>query len=146
MIDDEKIQEAKTVFRAINVPRDNKSSIDEAIDFLKNGDLFSRLNDEAARERAFKESIIKGYDVMLPDIEEVKHYLESVVTVEPYDWFALPVIEKKIKELAEEKYKSGGSDKAMEKIDRMELSEVKRYLKDLIKNDLDVGMAIIKEN
>lgn len=146
MIDDEKIQEAKTVFRAINVPRDNKSSIDEAIDFLKNGDLFSRLNDEAARERAFKESIIKGYDVMLPDIEEVKHYLESVVTVEPYDWFALPVIEKKIKELAEEKYKSGGSDKAMEKIDRMELSEVKRDLKDLIKNDLDVGMAIIKEN
>lgn len=83
---------------------------------------------------------------MLPDIEEVKHYLDSVVTAEPYDWFALPVIDKKIKELAEEKYKSGGSDKAMEKIDQMELSEVKRYLKDLIKNDLDVGMAIIKGN
>lgn len=146
MVDDEKIREAKIFFRAINKPRDNKSSIDEAINFLKNGDLFSRLNDEIARERAFKESIIKGYDAMLPDVEEVKRYLGSVVTDEPYDWFASPLIEKKIKELAEEKYKSGGSDKAMEKIDRMELSEVKRYLKDLIKNDLDVGMAIIKGN
>ena len=146
MVDDEKIQEAKTVFRAINMPRDYKSTIDEAIDFLKDGGLFSKLNDEAARDRAFRQSVIKGYDAMLPDIEEVKYYLDSVVTAEPYDWFALPVIDKKIKELAEEKYKSGGSDKAMKKIDQMELSEVKRYLKDLIKNDLDVGMAIIKGN
>ena len=34
----------------------------------------------------------------------------------------------------------------MEKIDAMEVDDVKRYLKDLIKDNMVVGMEIIKEN
>ena len=48
--------------------------------------------------------------------------------------------------MAEAKYNQGGCDKALEKIDNMNLEDVKRYLKDLIKDDMVVGMAIIKDN
>ena len=34
---------------------------------------------------------------MLTDIHEVKDYLDSHVTAEPYDWFGLPEIDKKLR-------------------------------------------------
>ena len=83
---------------------------------------------------------------MLTDIDEVKQYLSSKITSDVYDWFGLPVVEKKLKQMAEAKYNEGGCDKALEKIDNMELADVKRYLKDLIKDDMIVGMAIIRDN
>lgn len=48
--------------------------------------------------------------------------------------------------MAEAKYNQGGCDKALEKIDKMELEDVKHYLKDLIKDNMIVGMEIIKDN
>ena len=83
---------------------------------------------------------------MLNDIDEVKRYLDSRIKADPYDWFGLPEVDKKLKQLAEAKYNQGGCDKALEKIDNMELADVKRYLKNLIKDDMIVGMAIIKGN
>lgn len=48
--------------------------------------------------------------------------------------------------MAEAKYNQIGCEKALEKIDNMELIDIKRYLKELIKDDMTVGMAIIKGN
>ena len=36
---------------------------------------------------------------MLTDIEEVKHYLDGHITADPYDWFALPEVEKKLQQM-----------------------------------------------
>lgn len=93
-----------------------------------------------------QESIIKDYDVVLNNIEEVKNYLTKRMDSSPYDWFGLPEIDKKLKQMAEAKYNQEGCHKALEKIDRMSESDVKRYLKDLIKDDMAVGIAIIKDN
>lgn len=83
---------------------------------------------------------------MLADISEVKNYLNRVITADPYDWFGLPEVDKKLRQMAEAKYNQGGCDKAIEKIDNMDASEIKRYLKDLIKDNMTVGIEIIKEN
>ena len=64
----------------------------------------------------------------------------------PYNWYGLPEIEKKIAQLAEARYAQSGCDKALEKIDNMELDAVKSYLEKLIKDNMNVGMEIIKDN
>ena len=146
MVDDKDIQVARAAFGAVNQTHPDESSIDKAAAYFQTAGFFAKLEDESARNRAFVETIIKDYDVMLNDLDEVKRYLDSRITADPYDWFGLPEVDKKLKQLAEAKYNQGGCDKALEKIDNMELADVKRYLKDLIKDDMIVGMAIIKGN
>lgn len=145
MVDDKDIQTARAAFGAVNQHHPDEASIDKAIAYFTNATFFSKLEDEVARNQAFITSIIKGYDVMLTNIEEVKQYLDSRITAEPYDWFGLPEVSKKLEQMAEAKYNQGGCDKALEKIDKMELEDVKRYLKDLIKDNMIVGMEIIKD-
>lgn len=83
---------------------------------------------------------------MLTDIPAVKDYLDSRIEAEPFDWFSLPEIEKKLHQMAEAKYNQGGCERALAKIDEMDIADVKKYLKDLIKDNMIVGMEIIKEN
>ena len=146
MVEDSNVKMAKNIFEAINVSYNNKNSIDEYIEYLSNAKFIESLEDENKRNKAFVKAIIKNYDVMLTDIEEVKSYLDNKISAEPYDWFGLPEVEKKLKQLAEAKYNQIGCEKALEKIDNMELIDIKRYLKELIKDDMTVGMAIIKGN
>ena len=146
MVDDKDIQIAKAAFSAVNKAHPDEASIDKAISYLTNATFFSKLNDSVLRDTAFKASIIKSYDVMLTDIDEVKQYLDSRITVDAYDWFGLPEVDKKLSQMAQAKYDQGGCNRALEKIDNMALEDVKRYLKELIKGDMVVGMAIIKDN
>lgn len=83
---------------------------------------------------------------MLTDIDEVKNYLSTRINADAYDWFGLPEVDTKLKRMAEAKYDQGGCDIALEKIDSMDVADVKRYLKDLIKQNMRVGIEIIKEN
>ena len=84
---------------------------------------------------------------MLTDVDEVKQYLRSrILTADPYDWFGLPEVDRRLEQMAEAKYSQTGCDMALEKIDRMEISEVKRYLKELIRDNMIVGMEIIRGN
>lgn len=146
MVEDKDIQTAREAFGAVNRHHPDEASIDKAISYFNNTIFFAKLEDETARNQAFITLIIKEYDVMLTNIDEVKQYLDSRITAEPYDWFGLPEVSKKLEQMAEAKYNQGGCDKALEKIDKMELEDVKRYLKDLIKDNMIVGMEIIKDN
>lgn len=145
MIEDSQIQAARTAFGAVNRQKPDASSIDKAIEFLEKGTFYDRLINEEDRDKAFCNSVIKGYSVMLTDVGKVKEYLDRVVSAEPYEWFGLPEVDKKLKQMAEAEYNKSGCDKALEKIDSMEVSELKRYLKDLIKDNMTVGMEIIKD-
>ncbi len=146
LIEDGDLQKAKAAFGVLNKRQSDNNSIDRAIDFISNADFFNRLSSETDRDSAFKKSIIKNYAVMLTNIDEVKDYLSSRIDAEPYDWFALPEVDKKLNQLAEAKYNQGGCDKALEKIDNMDIADVKRYLKDLIQDNMTVGMAIIEDD
>ena len=144
VIPDKEIQKARTVFDTINRGHADSASIEKAIEYLESATFFTSLNDQATLDRAFRDTIIKTYTVILTDIDEVKEYLSSRIATEPYYWFGLPEVDKKLRQMAEAKYSQSGCDRALEKIDSMDVADVKRYLKELIKDNMIVGMEIIR--
>ena len=91
------------------------------------------------------EDVYKNYDVILTDLDDVRNYLVRTVG-SPYSWLGLPSVETKLKEMAQAKYDETGCDTALEKIDSMDVEDVKRYLKQLIRGNMTVGIEIIKDN
>ena len=144
MVDDKDIPAAKLAFSTLNKKQPDAISIDKAMHFLKYTTLFSKLNDKDAVDNAFRTTVVKTYSVMLEDLDEVRSRLEEVMAVDVYDWFGLPEVDKKLREMAEYKYNQSGCDRALEKIDDMDVADVKQYLKELIRNNMIVGMEIIK--
>lgn len=145
LIPDDEIQTARAAFDAVNQSHPNAKAIEAALAYLKSANFYDQMNDDAALRRVFREKGIKGYDVMLTDIDEVKNYLQKRISIDPYEWFGLPEVDTKLRQLAEVKYLSEGNKKALEKIDGMSAEQLKRYLKTLIKDNMIVGMEIIKE-
>ena len=146
MIDDSQVQAARTAFETINRQKPDADSVDKAISYIETATFFDRLNDEEERNKAFNVNIIKGLSTMLNDITEVKDYLDNYITAEPYDWYGLPELDKRLHKMAEAEYNKSGCEKALQKIDRMDIEDVKHYLKDLIKDNMTVGIEIIKED
>ena len=146
LVPDAEIVKAKTAFGAVNRAKSDEATIDKAMEYLSTAKFFDFLADDTALDKAFRDGIIKSYAVMLTDIQEVKDYLDSRITADPFDWFGLPEVDKKLRQMAEAKYNQGGCDRALAKIDEMDISDVKKYLKDLIKDNMIVGMEIIKGN
>lgn len=144
MIPDKDVPLARAAFGTLNKKQPDVNSIDKAMVFLENADFFDRLSSQEERDKAFRDNVVKSYRVMLDDLDEVRTHLLQVMTSEPYDWFGLPEVEKKLKEMAEFKYNQTGCDKALEKIDSMDVADVKQYLKRLIRDNMIVGMEIIK--
>ena len=146
LVPDAEVSKAKAAFGTVNRAKADEVSIDKALEYLTTASFFDIIHDSTALDKAFREGVIKGYSVMLTDIQEVKEYLDSHVAADPFDWFGLPEIEKKIRQMAEAKYNHEGCERALAKIDEMDVADVKRYLKDLIKDNMIVGMEIIKGN
>ncbi len=146
LVPDGEVQSARAAFGTLNKNHPDAASIDKAKEYLEKATFYKLLDDKLALNHIFTETIIKSYAVMLTDIEEVKDYLDSRISVEPYEWFGLPEVDKKLQQLAEAKYNQEGCAKALEKIDGMDVADVKRYLKELIKDNMTVGMEIIKGN
>lgn len=146
LVPDEEVQRARMAFGTLNKNHPDAASIGKAKEYLEKATFYSLLEDKLALDHIFIEKMINSYAVMLTDIEEVKDYLDSRISAEPYDWFGLPEVNKKLQQMAEAKYNQEGCAKALEKIDEMDVADVKRYLKELIKDNMIVGMEIIKDN
>lgn len=146
LVKDDELQRARAAFGTINRGHPDAVSIEKAIQYIEDTTIFEKLNDADYLDKIFMDTIIKGYAVMLTDVNDVKQYLNNRITAEPYDWFGLPEVEKKLKQKAEAAYNQNGCDRALEKIDNMNVADVKRYLKELIKDNMTVGMEIIKDN
>lgn len=48
--------------------------------------------------------------------------------------------------MAERKYKTGGSEKVWMVVERMDATELRQYLRDLISDNVKVGIEILKKN
>lgn len=144
MVPEDDIPEARKAFDTINRANPDAASVDQALTYLERATIFEVLNSQEARDTAFKDLIIKNYAVMLTNVEDVKTYLNSHATTEPYYWLGSLEIENKLKQRSEANYNRTGYVQAEEVIDGMDSDEVKRYLKDLIKDNMIVGMEIIK--
>jgi hypothetical protein len=138
--------DARKFFSVINNANASSSAVEEAIAYLESAKFFDRLKDESARVDAFKKRILKSYAVVLTDIDSVKNYLSSHITDAPYQWLGSQAVEHTLRSLAESTYNKQGHIVAEQKIDSMGADDVKRYLKELIKNNMTVGIEIIKNN
>lgn len=146
LVPDSEVQTARAAFDTVNNNHPDAASIEKALDYLEHASFYDVMCDQGRLDRVFNEKVIKSYEVMLTDIDEVKTYLNNRMSSDPYDWFGLPEVDKKLEQMAEDKYVREGCIKALEKIDGMPVDDVKRYLKELIKDNMIVGMEIIREN
>lgn len=144
MIPDEDAAAARVAFETLNRKHPEALAIEKAKTFLERANFFDCLSSQEERDKAFRENVVKSYSVMLDDLDEVRNYLIAVIGAEPYDWFGLREVDKKLKEKAEFKYNATGCDMALKKIDNMDVADVKQYLKRLIRDNMIVGMEIIK--
>jgi len=135
--------EARSVFDTINSQANDKNRIDYAIDYLEKFPYFDDLNSELARNNAFKKFILKSYSTMLDDILEVKKTIRGKVSIHPYHWLENSAINDLIKHLAFQKYNNGGNSKVYMVIDSMSPDELKKYLKNLVRENMIVGIEII---
>ena len=146
MVSDKDVSSARLAFGTVSKKQPDKVSIEKTMEFFEHANFFDKLGSKEERDKEFCNSIIKSYSVMLDDIDEVRRHLSDVMTSHAYDWFGLPEVDKQLYQMAEFKYNQNGCEKALEKIDGMDVADVKRYLKDLIRDNMIVGMEIIKDN
>ena len=146
MLAEQEVTVCRKIFATINSNKADAKDISDAITYLENAKLFDFLNDASQRDKMFVKNIIRDNAVMLSNIAEVKDYLRSHVTDAPYYWFGSPSVQSTLNKMAEAKYNKDGYEIAFQKIDQMSAEDVKKYLKDLIKNNKNVGIEIIKNN
>lgn len=145
MVPEADFEKARAAFDTLNRNQPDAGFIDKALEYLESANFYDSLKDEKARDAAFRRYIIKSYDVILTNLDEVRDYLTNNVG-SPYFWLNPFLVESKLKEMAIAKYNETGCDTALEKIDSMDVDDVKRYLKQLIKGNMTVGIEIIRDN
>lgn len=147
LIDDsDEYTKAKMAFDTINRKCVDEANIDKAMEYLKTATFFNLLDDQNALDKKFTENIIKRYAIILTNIYEVKEYLFASISEDPYEWYDFHELDKKLEQIAEAKYNEKGINQAMEIINRMDEKDAKQYLNVLIKNNINVGMEIIRDN
>lgn len=146
MFDDTQRSEARSMFAVITGFSAPDSEISKAIEYLENADFYDRLADSAERDRCFKERVIGDYGVMLDDVDQVRRDLIGSVVEKPYNWIDNSAVNNRLRALADKKYKTTGYERAQEVIDRLDPTELRRYLSNLISDNLTVGMEILKND
>lgn len=139
-----KYEKAKKAFETLNRNWGTDTEIKAAIAFLESTTLFDILADDERRNAAFKCDIVGEYSILLPDLDKIRDALDRL-SVDTYDWRDNPSVKGKVKQLAEAEYNAGGSNKVLLKIDEMDDSQLKQYLKRLIKDSISVGIEILAD-
>ncbi len=141
-VNDEDYSKSKRIFAIMNSTSPTEKEVREALCFVQNAEFFDSLQNPSYLKQCFIERIIGEYKALLSDIDMVKEKLMNTF-IEPYEWNDDPTIKRKIKALAEAEYNAGGSDEAIYLIDEMSDVELKKRLKELIQNDMELGIKII---
>ena len=144
MVPDDETATARKVFATINNKTTDDNAIDEAEDYISKQLCVPELNSKSSRDKAFVETFLGEYAVLFEDIEKVKQYLVGHVSDAPYYWFESKEVFAKIKSMAKAKYTDSGYGKAKKIIDDMPAEQVKSYLKQLLEDNIVVGVEIIK--
>ncbi|HOF95182.1 MAG TPA: hypothetical protein PLE79_06560, partial [Clostridia bacterium] len=137
-------EKAKKAFDTLNRNGGADGEINAALAYLKETTIFNLLHDNDKRDEAFKKDILGIYSTLLTDINKVRDEL-SYLQVDVYNWRGNPEVQNRIKQLAKAEYDAGGSNKVLSKIDNMSDVQLKEYLKLLIKDNVTVGLEILRD-
>ena len=102
---------------------------------------YENLKDKKKIDKAFSK-LLGRYKCFLTDYDRVRDALDKL-QVETYDWNNNPKVEDKIKALAQAEYDAGGSDKVIEQINQMDTNQLKNYLIEQVKANMNLGAEII---
>jgi hypothetical protein len=142
LIPEEVYGDAKKAFAILNSNTQTEFEIKSALEFIQSATFFQDIAGEEYRDRMFMQSIVGRYSNLLSNVTEVRNTLDKT-GIDVYEWSDSPVIKAKIKAMAELEYNAGGSDRAIETINSMSSDELKEWLKDLAKKDIELGVKII---
>lgn len=145
MVPENESSTARKVFGTINSKSTDNDAIALAEDYISKMSYVHELNNAESREKAFKGYFLVEYEVLFDDVEKVKEYIQNHVTDTPYYWIGSTSVSAKIKAMAKAKYTETGYGKAKRIIDDMPADEVKEYLKQLIQDNIIVGVEIMKK-
>ena len=90
------------------------------------------------------ERVVGDYSVMLKDADFVRKKLLENISEKAYEWLENTTVKNRLKTLAEKQYKLNGYERVQAVIDKMDAGELRRYLNELISDNLIVGMEILK--
>ena len=136
---------AKKTFDSMNRKSLTDSEIKSALEYLNSSDIFERLNNETSRDNAFKDKIIGDNVGLINDIEEAKNILSDRMQCDEYDWYPNPRTNTLLNQYAEKLYLTTGFEKVLTKIEGMDDVTLKNYLKRLVRENVKVGMEIMKD-
>jgi hypothetical protein len=144
MVPDQEVSIARKAFSTINSGKNDAEAIANAKDYISKLSYLKKLNSKEERDKAFVETFLKEYSVLFEDIDNVKKYLKVHIPDQPYYWLESKAVATEIKGLANAKYLESGYGKAKKIIDDMPADKVKEYLKQLIEDNIVVGVEIMK--
>ena len=144
MFDDMNRGEAKAVFQIMLAYSASDADISRAIQYLENATCYDRLNDPKERDRCFMERIVGEYATMLPDADKVRDGLQGTIPEKVYNWMDNSTVQNRLRIMAEKQYRLTGCERAQAVIDKMDAVELRRYLNELIADNLTVGMEILR--
>lgn len=144
MLNDDERPEAKEIFAIMLENAPAEASINRAISYLNNATFFDRLKDKELRNHNFMARVVGDYGMLLDDPQQIRAALLDHVSVRPYDWMDNATVQSHLKMLAEKKYKTGGSEKVWAVVEKMDATELRHYLRDLITDNVKIGIEILK--
>ena len=135
---------ARKVFSIINSKSKDEQDIITAEDYLSKMTYVDRLSSKSERDKAFKEAILGDYAILFDSVDDVKKYLKNNVSESPYFWVGNVEVQEIVKKLANTYYLKTGYSKAKKVVDSMSSEQAKEYLKQMIEDNIVVGVEIIK--
>ena len=145
MFNDSERQKAREVFGILRKSKPTEEEFAAAEEWLKSGDFYERLSSAAERDRCMRERLIVDYAYLLPEVDKVRAYLKDKASmIAPFEWMDNSTIRAKIREMADMRYKTGGSTEAEKAVANLSIDDLRDYVRDLIKTDMSVGIAILK--
>lgn len=120
----------------------SEADIKEALAFIKEADFFDEIASADYRDKCFAKRIIGDYTSLISDIDAVRDTLEST-GISAYEWNDNPTIMSKVSSMAAAEYNAGGSDKVVDIIEGMNDAELKKWLTDIVRKDMGLGVKII---
>lgn len=135
--------DAKKAFATLNANTPSEMEIKSALEFLTSASFFEEISKEDYRDEMFAKVVIGDYSSLLTDLNMVRSALENT-GISAYDWIDNPEIKKVIADLAASEYNAGGSDQVVDLIQKMQGEELKKWLTEIVQNDVGLGVRIIK--
>lgn len=143
LIPDREMDTAQKTFTTLESTNPSERDIESAMEYLKlNPSFLSDMKNPDRIDAAFVRTIIGKYRNII-SLKAARDEL-ATLTTEAYDWLASPRATTTIRNLATNVYASN-NQRLVEKIDTLDVAKAKELLLQLVKENVDVGIAILND-